>query len=102
MTIEFNNFGSNRAENLRRNGDKPVKLDTSVTSDKDTSAAMPSPADSVSLSNAAKNLAQLESELKGLPEVDMQRVEAIRSMLADGSYKIDLEKLAQKMLDLES
>lgn len=102
MTIEFNNFGSSRTENLRRNGDKPVKLDTPVTTDKDTSTPTAGSSDSVSLSSAAKNLAQLESELKGLPEVDMQRVEAIRSMLADGSYQIDLEKLAQKMLDLES
>lgn len=102
MTIEFNNFGSSRAENLRRNSDKPVKLDTPVATDQDTNAPTAGSSDSVSLSSAAKNLAQLESELKGLPEVDMQRVEAIRNMLADGSYQIDLEKLAQKMLDLES
>jgi len=102
MTIEFNNFGSSRTENLRRNSDKPVKLDTVPATDTDALASTTGSADSVSLSNTAKNLAQLESELKGLPEVDMQRVEAIRSMLADGSYSIDLEKLAQKMLDLES
>lgn len=102
MTIEFNNFGGNRTDSLRRNSEKTVKLDTSVSDNKEIAAATPSSTDSVSLSNAAKNLAQLESELKGLPEVDMQRVDAIRSMLSDGSYKIDLEKLAQKMLDLES
>lgn len=102
MPIELNNFGGSKTENLRRSADKAVKTETAVGAEKGSPSSAPSSSDSVSLSSAAKNLAQLESELKGLPEIDQQRVEAIRAMLSDGSYKIDLEKLAQKMLDLES
>jgi negative regulator of flagellin synthesis FlgM len=33
--------------------------------------------------------------------MDDERIEQIRTALEDGSYKIDAEKLAQKMLDMD-
>ena len=45
---------------------------------------------------------KIESEIKGLPEVDKAKVEEIKARIANGEYHIDFEKVAQKMLDIES
>ncbi len=104
MTIDINNLGNNRSEGLRRSsGDKTVKQESAGTASSKTSSESASqPSTSVSLSSAARNLAQIESELKGLPEIDQQRVDAIRTMLSEGKYQMDFQRLAQKMLDMES
>ena len=57
--------------------------------------------ENVSLSNQAKNLKQLEQKLGDYPEMDDDRIEQIRSALENGTYKIDAEKLAQKMLEMD-
>ena len=57
--------------------------------------------DSVNLSNQARNLKQLEQKLGDYPEMDDDRIEQIRAALENGTYKIDAEKLAQKMLEMD-
>ncbi|EEF79375.1 hypothetical protein MDMS009_1962 [Methylophaga thiooxydans DMS010] len=43
----------------------------------------------------------LEQKLTGVPEVDTARVEAIKQSIEDGSYQIDSQELARKMIDFE-
>lgn len=63
------------------------------------SAAAPSTeSDKVSLSDT---LALLEQKLADVPEVDVARVEAIKQSIDDGSYQIDSQELARKMIDFE-
>ncbi|MCC5797098.1 MAG: flagellar biosynthesis anti-sigma factor FlgM [Methylophaga sp.] len=58
-------------------------------------------ADKVSLTDMASQLQSLQKSVADLPDVDMQRVEALRAAIADGSYQVDSEKLARNMIDLE-
>lgn len=102
MSIEFNGLNPSNQASLRgkRSEDRP----TPQTSVGDTNKEARAPAEStkVSLSNAGQTIQQVEADLKksGI-EIDNQRVEALRTAILDGSYKIDAEKVAQKMLDLE-
>ena len=57
--------------------------------------------DSVQLSAAANQLAELKSELEAIDVVDMSKVEEIRQAIANGSYLIDTKKIAQSLLSLE-
>jgi negative regulator of flagellin synthesis FlgM len=57
--------------------------------------------DSVSLTDAAARLHELEQSLAGMSEADAQRVEEIRRAIADGSYRVAPERVAQKILDFE-
>ncbi len=57
-----------------------------------------SAADSVSLTDTAARLQKLEGTIAALPVVDAQRVEAIRSAIANGEYQIDAQSIAEKML----
>jgi negative regulator of flagellin synthesis FlgM len=53
------------------------------------------------LSSQARELKQLEQKLGDFPEMDDEKISQIRSALEDGSYKVDAQKLAQKMLDMD-
>jgi len=64
-------------------------------------AATP-PADSVRLTGEATGLQALERELGEAPaSFDTARVDAVRAAIADGSYRIDPQAIADRMLSLE-
>jgi len=54
--------------------------------------------ESVSLTQTAAQLLQFEQELRELPSVDQARVESVRQAIADGSYKVDPEAIADSLL----
>ncbi|WP_185231312.1 flagellar biosynthesis anti-sigma factor FlgM [Teredinibacter franksiae] len=58
--------------------------------------------DSVSLSSAGQNLAKLEAELAQAPDVDEAKVAEARTALANGSYTVDAETIASKLLDQDA
>ncbi len=58
--------------------------------------------DKVSLTDTATLIQRLSQRIAESPEVDQSRVEAIRQSLAAGSYRIDPERVAEKMIALES
>ena len=63
-------------------------------------AARPPP-DSVRLTGEAEGLQAMQREL-GAPGIDLARVNEVRAALADGSYRIDPQQIATRMLALES
>lgn len=56
----------------------------------------------VKLSSQAQQLQAIEERLRELPEVDSARVEQLRQAIADGSYKPDSGRIADKLIALES
>jgi negative regulator of flagellin synthesis FlgM len=60
-------------------------------------------ADSLRLTGEAAGLQAIERELGAAPAgIDVARVDSIRAALADGSYRVDAQAVADRMLDLES
>ncbi len=57
--------------------------------------------DTVQLSPAVQTLQKLEASIRELPEVDEQRVEAIRTAIAEGRFEINAERIAAKLVGLE-
>lgn len=58
--------------------------------------------DSVSLTDTAARLQKLETTIAELPVVDAQRVEDIRSSIANGEYDVNPERIAEKMLGFDA
>lgn len=58
--------------------------------------------DNVSLTKTAEQLHQLEKAVKAAPSVDSSRVEQIRQSIANGSYHVDNQKLADKLTAFEA
>lgn len=94
MAIELNGIGNSLNPRVR-SGDQPVARETAA---KASSAVDLSAADRVELSAHAQNLYKNDEE----GTFDSARVEAIKKQIAEGSYAIDYQKLAGKLIDLES
>jgi flagellar biosynthesis anti-sigma factor FlgM len=76
---------------------------TERTAGKSSSAPGPKAADasSVKLTGSAMQLAALEKALAQVPEVDLQRVQQLRSEIESGTYKVDSQRVATKLMQLE-
>ena len=61
----------------------------------------PDPVSDVRLSGRAQELAGIEQSLRDLPAVDEKRVAEVKKRLDDGSYHIDAQRIADKLLYLE-
>jgi negative regulator of flagellin synthesis FlgM len=54
--------------------------------------------DRVSLSPQARELLNAQRALAAIPDVRAEKVEAIKARIADGTYRIDSEQIAAKMI----
>lgn len=61
-----------------------------------------STSDEVTLSSKGAQLAKLEAHLQEQSGVDEARVAAARAAIDSGSYKVDSQSLAAKLLDMDS
>jgi len=69
---------------------------------KQNSESSPVAQNSVILTEAASRLQDLQKIVTAAPEVDMQRVDQLRGAIADGSFQIDSNSVAQKLLQFEA
>ena len=55
-------------------------------------------ADTVVLSDTAKKIQETQTQLKAIPDVREDKVAQLKEQIENGTYKIDEEKIADKML----
>ncbi len=103
MSVDLNGIGPGQVNTQRTTADKSSGTQNTqpATNEQAKTQSQGARGENVSLSNQAKNLKQLEQKLGDYPEMDDDRIEQIRSALENGTYKIDAEKLAQKMLEMD-
>jgi len=104
MPVDINGLGHNQTTRSRN-------LDASQASAKQTIVAQASKdaaqsqevkrGENLVLSDKAKALKEIESDLKGKPDVDSDKVARIKAALDSGTYSVNTNRLAQKMLDFE-
>lgn len=58
--------------------------------------------DTVQLSEAAQTLRDVERRLADTPDVDSARVESIRQQIDDGTYEINPDRIAERILDFDN
>ena len=64
-------------------------------------AGEPAGGDTVELTGMARRLTDLEAAVADLPEVDAERVAALREQIASGEYSVDSRSVADKMLGMD-
>lgn len=62
----------------------------------------PSTADTVSITGPALALQKLSEAVANAPVVNSQKVAAVKQAVQDGTYQVDAERVADKILQFES
>lgn len=84
----------NSARNVNARDNENGKQSQTVTGSETRS-------DTVSLTNTATQLQSLQQTLSEVPEVNSEKVEALRAAIADGSYTVDANEVAQNLIEFE-
>lgn len=97
MAIEINSLTSNSLNNV---GDSKATQGNPAVS-RALAGKVKTKSDSFKMTGSASKLQELESRIAQMPVVDAQHVEAVRRSLATGSFTIDPQSAADKMLAME-
>lgn len=65
-------------------------------------AAVPVRQDSVSLTQSAQQLSQVQKQRSSEAPVDQEKVDKLKKAIQSGEYKVDAQSLAQKIARLEA
>ena len=102
MALDINRLNSSSTAGIGNTKSASTKdASTAQTSDVKATKSTAS-GESVSLSAEAKQLSSLTAGLKDLPVVDSDKVSRLKQAIADGSYKVDSQKVADKLMAFES
>ena len=97
MVIDTNNINSGGTASARSRSAAPVA--TPVKSQPTAvETAETSSKDNVVLSPEAQNLTRLQTKMGSLPDVNYDRVAAIKLAIAEGRFEINPERIAENML----
>ncbi|MBV1915484.1 MAG: flagellar biosynthesis anti-sigma factor FlgM [Pseudomonadales bacterium] len=102
MAIEFNRPSTKNSTAIGTNRSSAAEPGKGVSARPGETAKASAGGDQVAISSHAQRIQSLEAKIQQMPEIDMAKVEAIKSSIEDGSYKIDAESTAQKMLAIET
>lgn len=100
MPNDISGINSGRPQ---QSGDRSV---TSLRRDGSTTAQQRSSSggggDTVSLTDMASRMKSLESKLESQPAIDQSRVDKVREAISRGEYRVNPERVADKMMDFEA
>lgn len=69
---------------------------------RDRAIEAPAAGDSLRLTGEAAGLQALQRDLAARPAVDEARVQAVKDAIASGSYRVDPDAIATRLLDLDA
>jgi negative regulator of flagellin synthesis FlgM len=100
MVIDTNNINSSGgASGTRGRTTAPVTTNgTKTATPAPAEAAGASSKDNVVLSSEAQNMVRLQAKISSLPDVNLDRVAAIKLAIAEGRFEINPERIAENML----
>lgn len=108
MAIDFNRTNNNAALNkpatqgLQHSSAQVKKTDSATAAQPEQTSKTQVSGESVQLSQNARQLQSVSEKIANLPSVNSEKVAQLKQAIADGSYQIDNERVASKMLGLEA
>lgn len=78
-----------------------VRNDNSTTSGSESAKKSTVAQDAVSLSSQGKAVGEMHNQMVSQPSFDQAKVAAIKEAIANGSYTVNPEKLADNMMKFE-
>jgi negative regulator of flagellin synthesis FlgM len=106
MVIDFNRLGTTPSTSSGARSSVAVDAETTrsdTASETTTAAAVAaSSSESVELSPAAMQLQQANKAIQAQPQVDQEKVSRLKEAIANGSYQIDSNRVASRMMNYEA
>lgn len=103
MVINTNNgYNSSQNTNSRDNAAVENKANANADTTKPASSGLASGSDKVVLSPQAKAFGKLAANVAKAPEIDNEKVAEIKKAIAEGSFEVNAERIAEKMLSHDS
>jgi negative regulator of flagellin synthesis FlgM len=99
MTEKINGQGFRPADTAGARRSEAAKA--ASTQGQPRKAETPSSADTVSITPSALLMAKLGEVVRNAPVVDNERVAALKDAIAAGTYQVDAQRVADRMLKLE-
>lgn len=104
MSIEIKNLAQLQAQQMRgaKEGRGIDGNRTSQATDSRSGENRSETADQITLTSAARRLSDLNQTVNDQPAVDRDRVAMLRQAIQDGSYQVNADKIADKLLALDA
>ncbi|MBB4811849.1 MULTISPECIES: flagellar biosynthesis anti-sigma factor FlgM [Pseudomonas] len=104
MVIDFNRLNNSPATSgtARTTGAKESAETKAPAPAKTEQTSASQSGESVHLSNEAQQLQKVTDSLRDQPVVNKARVAELKQAIADGSYKVDSNRVASKLLNFEA
>ncbi|HWV16022.1 MAG TPA: flagellar biosynthesis anti-sigma factor FlgM [Cellvibrio sp.] len=99
MVIDTNNINSSGGTSSARSRNVAVPANPAKTQATPVETAVKGSKDNVVLSPEAQNLTRLQAKISVLPDVNLERVAAIKQAIAEGRFEINPERIAENMLN---
>jgi len=99
MTIDINGLSTPKVQ--APTDDSQLKQ-SAEKQQPNTETGQSSTADTISLSDNARQLGKLDNTSIAAPVVDAKRVEQIKQAIENGSYQVNADKVADKLMQFES
>lgn len=102
MPHDITGINSNKSSQLGDRSISSVKNSDESKKTADSGAASSPLMDKVTLTDTAAKLKALEAELTHQPMVNENKVKDMQNSIQSGNYKMDPERIADKMINFES
>jgi len=104
MVINTNNGYNNSSQNTNNRDNAAVETKAKVNADtaKPAASGLANGSDKVVLSPQAKAFGKLAANVEKAPEIDNEKVAEIKKAIAEGSFEVNAERIAEKMLNSDS
>ncbi len=106
MAIDINKLNTGHPSQLKGNNASQASTaqqrSSSAQGQPTPAAQQAVPKDSVSLTQQAQSLGQMQKTMASTPSFNQEKVASLKKAVAEGQYKVDPEKLAQKLQEFET
>ena len=102
MANDISGINSSRSQQTGGRSVENKKSDTSDSSSKPAVSTESAGSDKVSLTDTAARLKALEQSLARQPDIDRERISDVQNAITKGKYKVDPERVADKMMSFEA
>lgn len=103
MSVEIKNLAQLQAQQIRgaKEGRGTEGYRDARAIDSSSESGRPESSDQITLTSTARRLSDLNQTVNDQPAVDRDRVAALRQAIQDGSYQVNADKIADRLIALD-